>query len=144
MSTAVQSRARSRPTHLVKCMLLAGAAGLAPGCASVHAQETERLSYSFRLGELRDQEARAKGHCKQQNLGVALVGIEYSNSPEGFYYSAKFECGSPPAFGFPASYKQGDRGRLEEDISGYCNDHGKQMARQASEPAPRADTFKAT
>ena len=112
--------------------------------ASVHAQETERLSYSFRLGELRDQEARAKGHCKQQNLGVALVGIEYSNSPEGFYYSAKFECGSPSAFGFPASYKQGDRGRLEEDISGYCNDHGKQMARQASEPAPRADTFKAT
>jgi hypothetical protein len=112
--------------------------------ASVHAQEGERLSFSFRLGELRDQEAQAKERCKQQNLDAALVGIEYSNSPEGFYYSAKFECGSPSARSFPASYRQADRSRLEEDISRYCKDHGKEMTRQASEPAPRADTFRAT
>jgi hypothetical protein len=34
--------------------------------------------------------------------------------------------------------------RLEEDMAGYCKEHGGEMSRVASEPAPRADTFKAT
>ena len=131
-------RAQQKAAHPVRVVIMA-----AMLFASAHAQESERLSFSFRLGELREQEARAKERCKQQNLDAALAGIEYSNSPEGFYYSAKFECGSPSARSFPASYKQSDRGRLEEDISRYCKDHGKEMALQASEPAPRADTFKA-
>jgi hypothetical protein len=122
----------SAPIVAIMAAILSGGA---------HAQG---LSYSFRPGELREQKARADERCRQQNLDAVLRAIEYSNSPEGYYYSVKFECGLPSGQNFPASYKQGDRGRLEEDISRYCKEHGKEMARQGSEPPPHADAFKAT
>lgn len=111
---------------------------------SVPSSENRVAAYSFRPGELRDGEAKAAAECKQRNLGATLTAIDYSNSVEGFYYSARFVCGPPPAPGFPTSYKRGDRARLEEDIAGYCKERGREMSRGASHSAPGTDTFKAT
>jgi hypothetical protein len=129
-------------------------AGLGSGVADAQSQGNQTPSaplsgnrvaaYSFRPGELRDREAKAAEQCKQQNLAAALTAIDYLNSVEGFYYSAKFVCGPPSTPGFPTTYKRGDRARLEEDIARYCKEHGGEMSRGASDSAPGADTFKAT
>jgi hypothetical protein len=108
------------------------------------ASGAQAVSYSFRLGELREREATAAEHCKALGSGAALAGIDYSNSAEGAYYKARFECGAPARSDFSVSYRSGDFGKIKGEIEEYCRNRGAAEVKFNEEPAVSGSTSKGT
>jgi hypothetical protein len=97
--------------------------------------DARSVAYTFRLGELRDREAKAAEHCKKLGSDAVLAGIDYPESGEGAYYKAFFECGVPAPSGFLVTYRAGDLGRLRGDVEAYCSTRGSREAKFSEEPA---------